>query len=99
MGPPSVLPRLLVVDHDRSSLDVLVADLSRRFGKGFSVEGETTLETALAALEAMAAAREPVALLLLGRTASDDAASDFLARMRDLHPQAKRVLLVDRDYS
>ena len=42
----------------------------------------------------MAAANEPVALLLV-----DDAASDFLARAHELHPRAKRVLLVDRDYS
>ena len=38
--------------------------------------------------------REPVALLLV-----DDAAPDFLARAHELHPGAKRVLLVDRDYS
>ena len=42
----------------------------------------------------MAAANEPVALLLV-----DDAASEFLARAHELHPRAKRVLLVDRDYS
>jgi hypothetical protein len=42
----------------------------------------------------MAAANEPVARLLV-----DDAATDFLARAHELHPGAKRVLLVDRDYS
>ena len=42
----------------------------------------------------MAAANEPVALFLV-----DAGASDFMARAHELHPLAKRVLLVDRDYS
>src|SRR4051812_33822610 len=89
-----VLPVLFVVDHDPKSLDVLLAGLSRRFGNNLTVRGETSPESALVALEALAAANEPVALLLV-----DDAASDFLARAHELHPGAKRVLLVDRDYS
>jgi hypothetical protein len=65
---------------------VLLSDLSRRFGNDFTVRGETSPEAALAALGEMAAANEPVALLLV-----DDAASDFLARAHELHPRAKRV--------
>jgi thioredoxin reductase (NADPH) len=49
---------------------------------------------AFAALREIAAANEPVALLVL-----DDATSDLLARAHELYPHAKRVLLVDRDYS
>src|SRR5436305_6415020 len=56
--------------------------------------GEISPEAALAALREMAAANEPVALLLV-----DDAASDFLAPAHELHPEAKRVLLIERDYS
>jgi thioredoxin reductase (NADPH) len=94
MAQSVVLPVLFVVDHDPKSLDVLLSDLSRRFGNSFTVRGETSPEAALAALQAMAAAKEPVALLLV-----DDAASDVLARAHQLHPGTKRVLLVDRDYS
>lgn len=94
MAQPVVLPALFVVDHDPSSLDVLLSDLSRRFGNDFALRGETSPQAALAALQEMAAANEPVALLLV-----DDAASDFLARAHEVHPLAKRVLLVDRDYS
>jgi thioredoxin reductase (NADPH) len=85
---------VFVVDHDPNSLNMLVSDLSRRFGSDFAVKGETSPDAALAALQEMAAAHEPVALLLV-----DDAASDFLASAHELHPAAKRVLLVDRDYS
>src|SRR5947209_6611037 len=94
MARSVVLPVLFVVDHDASSLEVLLSDLSRRFGNDFSVRGETSRNAAIAALQEMAAASEPVALLLV-----DDAAPEFLARAHELHPGAKRVLLVDRDYS
>jgi thioredoxin reductase (NADPH) len=94
MAESVVLPVVFVVDHDPSSLAVVLSDLSRRFGGNFSVRGETSPEAALAAVQAMAAANEPVALLLV-----DDADSELLARAHELHPEAKRVLLVDRDYS
>jgi thioredoxin reductase (NADPH) len=94
MAQPAALPVVFVLDHDPKSLDVLLSDLSRRFGNSFTVRGETSPQAALAALNASAAAREPVALLLV-----DDAASDFLASAHQLHPAAKRVLLVDRDYT
>src|SRR2546423_4059965 len=94
MARSVVLPVLFVLDHDPTSLAVVLSDLSRRFGNDFRVTGETSAEAALAALREMAAANESVALLLV-----DDAASDFLAPAHELHPGAKRVLLVDRDYS
>jgi thioredoxin reductase (NADPH) len=90
----AILPVLFVVDHDPTSLDVVLSDLSRRFGNDFSVRGEAAPAAALAALKKIAAAKEPVALLLV-----DAAASEFLARAHELHPGAKRVLLVDRDYT
>jgi thioredoxin reductase (NADPH) len=85
---------LFVVDHEPLSLAALVRDLTRRFGSAFAVAGESTPAAALTALEAIAAASGRVALLLV-----DDAATDTLVRAHELHPQAKRVLLVDRDYS
>src|SRR5437763_12054782 len=94
MAQSGVLPALFVVDRDPKSLGVLVSDLSGRFGNDFSVRGESSPETALALLQEMAAANEEVALLLV-----DDTASDLLAPAHELHPGAKRVLLVDRDYS
>jgi hypothetical protein len=60
-----VLPVLFVVDDDPNSLDVLLSGLSRRFGNDFTVRGEISREAALSALQEMAAANEPVALLLV----------------------------------
>jgi thioredoxin reductase (NADPH) len=90
----AVAPVLFVLDDDPTSLDVLLSNLPRRFGNDFTVTGDTSPATALSALKQMAAADQPVALLLV-----NDAAVDLLQRAHALHPQAKRVLLVDRDYS
>ena len=87
-------PVLFVLDEDRSVLDVLLSDLDRRFGNDFSVKGDASPAAALRTLEAMAKTSDPVALLLV-----EDKQSEFLTRAHELHPQAKRVLLVDRDYS
>jgi len=93
--PPRVVRAVLfVLDENPTSLDVLLSDLSRRFGRDFTVRGDSSSEEALSTLQAMAAASEPVALLLVA-----DDAMEFLARAHKLHPRAKRVLLVDRDYS
>jgi thioredoxin reductase (NADPH) len=88
------LPVLFVVDHDESSLAVIVSDLERRFGRDFSVRGTSSSEGAIEALGDFAQAGQPVALVLV-----DDSAAEILARVHELHPRSKRVLLVDRDYS
>jgi thioredoxin reductase (NADPH) len=92
--PRTRLPVLFVVDRDPGSLSVLRSDLARRFGHDFEVRGESAPQDALAALEGFASADVPVALLLV-----DVAASEMLADAHKLHPRAKRVLLVDRDYT
>ncbi len=87
-------PLIFVLDRDPTSFAVLVSDLSRRFGKDFTVTGDTSPAAALDALREMAADNKPVALVL-----ADAAMPEFIARAHELHPLAKRVLLVDRDYS
>src|SRR3954454_1598515 len=87
-------PVVFVVDHDSRSLEVVLSDLTRRFGNDFDVRGDCSPDEALATLEALARTGEPVALLLV-----EDRSADFLVRAHEMHPSAKRVLLVDRDYS
>jgi thioredoxin reductase (NADPH) len=88
------LPILFVLDHDKKSLDLLLSDLAGRFGNDFAVQGTTSSADTLDALQELAAAHEPVALLLV-----DDCASEFLERAHALYPRAARVLLIDRNYS
>src|SRR5262245_11409668 len=94
MGGTPISPLVLVVDGDRSALEALTADLARRFGGQCTSAGANSTSAALVALRDAAAAREPVAMLIAG---SNDA--DLLVRGHELHPQAKRVLVVNRDYS
>ena len=94
MAHIDVLPVLFAVDCDPRALDVLLSDLTRRFGNEFAVRGRSSSEAALAELHELAASDQPVALLLI-----DDAAEQLLPRAHELHPRAKRVLMVDRDYS
>src|SRR5215475_2529960 len=87
-------PVVFVVDHDKGSLENLLSDLRRRYDASFVVEGDISVEAALAVLRDMATAGQPVAMVLV-----EDATSDLLAPAHELHPRAKRVLLVDRDYT
>ena len=94
MAPQPPKPALFVVNRERIALDALVADLRGRFGASFGVCGEDSSPAALVTLEAMAQAGEAIALLLV-----DEADIDIVEAAHALHPTAKRVLLVDRNYS
>ena len=74
-------------------------DLTRRFGEDFRVIGESSAAAGLAALRGLAQLHEPVALLIADHNLSGMPGTDFLARAHEMHPLAKRVLLVERDYS
>ena len=86
-------PVLFALDHDPQALAALLSLLSRRFGNDFIVTGDTSLQAAVHTLEEMAVAGNRVALLLV-----DELDSAFLDEAHRLHPSAKRVFVVDRDY-
>ena len=92
-------PVLFVLDDGAGVMHVLRDDLSRRFGEDFDVIGETSAAAGLATLRGLAGRHQPVALLIVGYEISEMPGVGFLARAHQMHPQAKRVLLVERDYS
>jgi thioredoxin reductase (NADPH) len=92
-------PVLFVIDHDAGVVHALRDDLSRRFSGDFRVIGALSAAGGLAVLRELAARHEPVALLIVDHNMSDMPGADFLARAHRMHPLAKRVLLVERDYS
>jgi thioredoxin reductase (NADPH) len=92
-------PVLLVIDDDAGTCRALRDDLARRFGEDFRVIGETSAAAGLSVLRGLAELHEPVALLIVDHDLSGMPGVDFLARAHEMHPQAKRVLLVERDYS
>jgi thioredoxin reductase (NADPH) len=92
-------PVLFVLDDDAGVVRALRDDLSRRFGEDFRVIGESSPAAGLATLRGLARGGDPVALLIVDHSMSEMPGVEFLARAHEMHPQAKRVLLVERDYS
>jgi len=92
-------PVLFAIDDETRVTRALWGDLSRRFGEDFRVICESSAAAGLATLRGLADRRERVALLIVDHDLSGMSGVDFLARAHEMHPQAKRVLLVERDYS
>jgi thioredoxin reductase (NADPH) len=87
---------LLVVDSDPDSLETVRQELERRYGADYEIVGERSSREALAALERMRGTGAQVAVVLAepGMDTDELAGDEFLARVRELHPEAKRALLV-----
>jgi thioredoxin reductase (NADPH) len=92
-------PVLFVIDDDAGVVRALRGDLSRRFSQDFAVIGESSAIAGLATLRKLAEDNQTVALLIVDHDMTQMRGVDFLAHAHQLHPQAKRVLLVERDYS
>jgi thioredoxin reductase (NADPH) len=92
-------PVLFVIDDDAGVVQALRDDLGRRFGGDFRVIGESSAAAGLAALRRLADECRQVALLIADHGMSEMPGTEFLARAHEMHPLAKRVLLVERDYS
>jgi len=92
-------PVLFVIDDDVGVVHALRDDLGRRFGEDFRVIGESSAVAGLAMLRKLADEHEPVALLIVDHDLSEMSGVGFLACAHELHPLARRVLLVERDYS
>jgi thioredoxin reductase (NADPH) len=90
---------LFVLDEDAGVMRALRDDIDRRFGEDFRVVGESSAVAGLATLRGLADERTPVALLIVDHDMSEMPGVDFLTAAHEMHPLAKRVLLVERDYS
>ncbi len=88
------LPILLIVDDDRGALDGVEAQLVGRYAGDYRVESVSDSERALQTLAQLARAGEEVALVLASKSLSDSTDGELLERARELHPHAKRGLLV-----
>jgi thioredoxin reductase (NADPH) len=89
-------PILFLVDDRPRVLEALSGDLGRRFGVDHRIVTEASPTTALTALERLAEASEEVALVVAGQRMVELPGVDLLVRAHELHPGAKRVLLVGR---
>jgi thioredoxin reductase (NADPH) len=92
-------PILFLVAQDSTLLEALEADLARRFGNDCRILCETTPARGLAALKELAADSQPIALLIADQRMPEMSGIDFLVQAHALVPAAKRILLVERDYT
>ncbi len=88
------IPILLAVDDRPDFLERVRLELGRRYGGDYRVEGESSPDEALRRLEAWRSAGEEVIVLLAPVRMETLAGVEFLARAHEIHPHARRVLVV-----
>ncbi len=88
-------PRLVVVDDDRTSLDLLGRELEARYGRDYSVILEWSPHDALIRLRGLSDANEEVALILADQWMPETTGPQFLAAAHKIHPRARRGLLIN----
>jgi thioredoxin reductase (NADPH) len=89
-------PILFLVDDRPRVLEALAGDLERRFGGDHRIVTEGAPGAALEGLAELARRGEEVALVVAGQKMEALPGVQFLCQAHDLHPTAKRVLLVGR---
>jgi thioredoxin reductase (NADPH) len=92
-------PIIFIVSSEGSVLQALETDLTRRFGNDTRVVAAEGPTDGLARLSELAQGAAPVALLIADQRMPELTGIDFLASASALHPAAKRILLVERDYT
>jgi thioredoxin reductase (NADPH) len=87
-------PVLLIVDDDREDLARATAELRRRFGADYDIVARTSAEGGLDVLERLARESTDVALVLADHRLPGLTGTELLARVHELHPGARRGLLI-----
>jgi thioredoxin reductase (NADPH) len=88
------LPALVAAAEDPQVLEAVEAQLTGRYANDYRIECLQDPQEALQRLEALRDSSVEVALVLVGQSLEISARDDLLDRARQLHPHAKRVLLV-----
>jgi thioredoxin reductase (NADPH) len=88
------VPVVLAVEEDADALRDVERELRDRYARHYRVVCLRSPHDALARLEALAAAGEPVALVLAGQWLSGMTGTQLLDQARHLHPHAKRGLVI-----
>jgi len=88
-------PTLLVVHVEPEMLDRIEGELQRGFGYDFRIRGERRGDDAVRTLETAHQLAQRVALVLVDAALPSDERAQVLGAARDLHPDARRALLVE----
>src|SRR5215213_9761907 len=87
-------PILMAVDKDETALLFVEQELRKRYGADYEVICDPSAEAALSMLQALKDEDRQVALLFTDQSLAEMTGIEFLNRAHNLHPNAKRILLV-----
>jgi thioredoxin reductase (NADPH) len=87
-------PVLLAVDDDSEALGKIERELRGRYGAHYSVVCEGSAAAGIERLREFEAAGEKVAVVLADQWMPETSGVEFLTRVREVYPTAKRALLV-----
>jgi thioredoxin reductase (NADPH) len=93
------LPIIFLVSSEPSVLEALEHDLGRRFRSDSRIVRASGPTEGLAEIAALVEGPSPLALLIADQRMGEMSGIEFLVRAHKLHPSAKRILLVERDYT
>jgi thioredoxin reductase (NADPH) len=88
-------PVLLAIDDNLDALRAVATELRHRYSRDYEVVCESSPDAALKQLEGLAQEGAEVALVLAAQWLSGITGTELLGRVHQLHPHAKRGLLVD----
>jgi len=88
-------PVLVAVDDDPDSLSAVESELRARYARDYTVVCEGSPDAALMNLESLRSDGTEVALVLAGQWLAGMTGSELLTRVHQLHPHAKRGLLIE----
>jgi thioredoxin reductase (NADPH) len=91
----STRPAIVVLDDDPAALRRTADELQRRYGADYEICRERSSAAALQTIAALRQAGRPIALVLADQWMPSLTGADFLARVGELAPQAKRGLTVE----
>jgi len=89
----SELPLIMAVDEDAEALERITGEL-QRYARDYRVVCGPSTQSALEQLEGLREKEAAVAIVLAARGLQDLKGEELLARVHDLHPHAKRALLI-----
>jgi thioredoxin reductase (NADPH) len=87
-------PVVAVVDAEDASRQALARELERRYGADYRIMSSASPEQALTGLEQLRGEGAEVPLVLADQRMPGRTGAQFLARVRELYPTARRVLLI-----
>jgi thioredoxin reductase (NADPH) len=91
-------PVLLIVDDDPQARGVVESELRKRYGADYEIICAGSADDPFRLLARLRDDRRRVSIVLAGQSMSQLTGTELLARVREFHSTAKRLLLLDRRY-